>query len=82
MLLMLSPKACQSPPSVVRVRTYSRHDLVSGFSYYRPGLVRAHRQLSESTRLVAMILSEGSHALALIVSEPTVSCQSPHIYSP
>jgi hypothetical protein len=79
---MLSPWSCQGPPSVVRVRTYSRRDLVRGFSCYRPGLVRAHRQLSESARLVTVILSEASHAIALILSEPTVSCQSPHVYSP
>jgi uncharacterized membrane protein YiaA len=75
---MLSPWSCQSPLSAVRVRTYSRRDLVRGFSCYRPGLVRAHCQLSESARLVAVILSEAFHAIALIVSEPTISCQSPH----
>jgi hypothetical protein len=79
---MLSPWSCQSPLSVVRVRMYSRRDLVRGFSHYRPGLVRAHHQLSESARLVTVILSEASHAIALISSEPTVSCQSPHVYSP
>jgi hypothetical protein len=70
---MLSPWSCQSLPSVVRVRTYSRRDLVRSFSCYRPGLVRAHRQLSESARIVAMILSEVCHAIALVLSEPTIS---------
>jgi hypothetical protein len=79
---MLSPWSCQSPPSVVWVRTYSRRHLVRGFSCYLPGVVRAHRQLSESAHLVAMILSEASHAIALILWEPTISCQSPHVYSP
>jgi len=46
------------------------------------GLVRAHRQLSESARLVAVILSEAAHAITLILSEPSVSCQSPQVYSP
>jgi hypothetical protein len=78
---MLSPWSCQSLPSVVRVRTYSRRDFVRGVSCYRPGLVRAHRQLSESARLVAVIVSEASHAIALILSEPTVGCQSPHVFS-
>jgi len=77
---MLSPWSCQSLPSVVRVRTYSCRDLVRGFSCYRPGLVRAHRRLSESACIVAVILSEASHAIALIFSKPTVSCQSLHIY--
>jgi hypothetical protein len=76
---MLLPWSCQSLPSVVRVRTYSRCDLIKSFSCYRPGLVRAHHQLSESARIVAMILSEVSHAIALVFSDPTVSCQSPHI---
>jgi len=79
---MLSPWSCHSLPSVVRVRTYSRRDLVRGFSCYRPGLVRAHRQLSESAHIVAVILSEASHAIALILSEPTVSCHSPHVHLP
>ena len=65
---MLSPWSCQSSPSVVRVRTYSRCDLVRGFSCYPPDLVRAHRQLSESAGILAMIfvrthsqLSESRH---------------------
>jgi hypothetical protein len=76
---MLLPWSCQSLPSVVRVGTYSRRDLVCGFSCYRPGIVRAHRQLSESAHIVAVILSEVSHAIALVLSAPTVSCQSPHV---
>ena len=76
---MLSPFSCQSTLSAVRVRTYSRCDLVGGFEYYRPGLVRAHSQLSESAGIVAVILSEVSHAIALGLSEPTISCQSLHI---
>ena len=79
---MLSPWTCQSLPSVVRVRTYSPHYLVRGFSCYRPGLVRVHHQLSESARIVAVILSEASHAIPLILSEPTVSCQSLQVYLP
>jgi len=79
---MLSPWSCQSPPSVARVCTYSRSDLVGGFSCGCPGLVRAHHQLSESTSIVAIILSEASHAIALFMSQPTVSCQRPHIQSP
>jgi len=79
---MLLPWSCQSLPSVVRVRTYSRCDLVGGYSCYRPGLVRAHSQLSESARIVAVILWEASHAIAMILSEPTISCESLHINSP
>jgi len=79
---MLSPWSCQSPLSVVRVGMYSCRDLVRGFSGYRPGLVRAHCQLSECARIVTMILSEASHAIALVMSEATVSCLSPHVYSP
>ena len=79
---MLSPLSCKSPPSVVRVRMYSRRDLVGGFPCYHPGLVRAQRQLSESARIVAEILLEASHAIALISSEPAVSGQSLHVYSP
>jgi hypothetical protein len=56
-----------------------RRDLVRGFSGYRPGLVRAYRQLSESAHIVAVILSEVSHDIALVLLEPTVSCQSPHV---
>jgi hypothetical protein len=78
---MLSPWSCQSPPSVVTVRTYSRRDHVRGISCYRPGLGRAHHELSKSARLVAMILLEASQAIALILSEPTISWQSPHVYS-
>jgi hypothetical protein len=76
---MLSPWSCQSPLSAVRVCRYSRRDLVKGFSFYRPGLVTAYRQLSQSARIVVVILSEVSHAIALVLSEPTVSCQSPHV---
>jgi hypothetical protein len=76
---MLSPWSYQSPLSAFRVRTYSRRDHVRGFSCYRPGLIRAYRQLSESARIVAVMLSEVSHAIALVLSEPTVSCQSPHV---
>jgi len=76
---MLSPSACQSPLLAVRVRTYSHRDLVRGFSRCRPGLARAYGQLSESTRIVAVIFSEVSHAIALVLSEPTVSCHSPHV---
>jgi len=79
---MLSPLSCHSPLWLVRVGTYSCHDLVSGFSCYRPGLVRAHCQLSESTHIVAVIWSEASHGISLILSGPTVSCRSPHGYSP
>jgi len=52
---MLLPWSCLSPLSVVRVCTYSRHNLVRGFSCYHPGLVRAHRQLSESACILAVI---------------------------
>jgi hypothetical protein len=76
---MLSPWSCQSPLSAVRVRMYSHRDLVRGLSSYRPGLVRAYRQLSYSARIVAVILSEVSHAIALVLSEPTISCHSPHV---
>ena len=76
---MLLPWSCQSPLSAVRVRTYSRRDLVRGFSCDHPGLVRAYRELSESARIVAVIVSQVSHAIALVLSEPTVSCQSPHV---
>jgi hypothetical protein len=55
---MLSPGSCESPLSAVRVHMYSCRDRVRGFSYFSPGLVRAHRQLSESAYLVTMILSE------------------------
>jgi len=79
---MLSPCSGQSPLSVVRVRTYSRHELISVFSCYCPGHVRVHRQLSESARIVTVILPEVSHSIALILPEPTVSSQSPHLYSP
>jgi len=75
---MLSPWSRQSPLSAFRVRTHSRRDLFSGFSCYRPGLVRAHSQLSESARMVAVILSELSQAITVVLSEPTVSCESPH----
>jgi len=76
---MLSPLSCQRPLSAVRVRTYSRCDLVRGFSSYRPGLGRANHQLSESAHIVAVVISEVSHAISLVLSEPTVSCQSPHV---
>jgi hypothetical protein len=76
---MLSPWSCQSPLSVVRVRTYSCCDLARLFSSYHSGHVRAHRQLSESARTVAVILQDFSHAITLVMSEPTVSCQSPHV---
>jgi len=69
--------------SEITVGCQSSHcDLVRGCMCCRPGLVRAHCQLSESARIVAVILSEASHAIAPIFSEPTVSCQIPHIYSP
>ena len=57
----------------------SRRDLVRGSTCRCPGLVRAHCQLSESARIVAVIVSEDSHAIAQVLSEPTVSCQSVHI---
>jgi len=76
---MLSPWSCQSSLSAVRVRTYRRRDLVRGFSCYWPCLVRTHRELSDSARIVSGVLSEVSHAIALVLSEPTVSCQSPHV---
>jgi hypothetical protein len=81
-LYMLSPWSGQSPLSAVRVRKYSHHDVVRGFSRYHPGLVRAHSQLSESTQIVAVILSEASHAIALVLSEPTGSCQRLLMLSP
>ena len=77
---MLSPWSCQSPLAAVRVRTYSRRDLVRGFSCYRPGLVRAHRQLSESACIVAVILSEAPHAIVLTLSGLTVDYQSLYMY--
>jgi len=55
----------------------SCHDLVRSFSWYHPGLVRAHCQLSEYTHRVAVILSEADHAIALVMSEPTISSLSP-----
>jgi len=55
--------------------------LVRGSACYHPRLVRARWQHSESTHIAALILSEGSPAIALFSSEPTVSCQSPPIYS-
>jgi hypothetical protein len=60
----------------------SRGDSVRGSTCCRPGLVRAHCQLSESTCIVTVILSQVSHAVTLALSEPTVSCQSPDIYLP
>jgi len=57
----------------------SRHDLVTGSKCCRPGLVRAHSQLSECAHIVAVILSEASHAIDLVLTQPTVSCQSLHV---
>jgi len=71
---MLSLWSGQSLLSAVRVCMYSCRDVVRGFSCYRPGLVRAHCHLSESACIVAVNLSEASHAIALVWSEPTVSC--------
>jgi len=76
---MLSPWSCQSPLSAVRVHTYSHHDLVRGFSCYRPGPVRAYRQLSESARIVAVILSEVSHTIALISNNPSFRLKHPGV---
>jgi hypothetical protein len=45
---MLSPSSYQGPPSFVRVGMYSCSDLVRGFTCCPPGIVRTHRQLSES----------------------------------
>jgi hypothetical protein len=76
---MLSPWSWQSQLSAVRVYMYSCRDPVRGLSYYCPGLVRAHCQLSESARIVTMIVSEASHVITLVLSVPTNSCQSPHV---
>jgi uncharacterized membrane protein YiaA len=76
---MLSPWSCQSLLSAVRVHMYSHCDLVTGFTCCHPGLVRAHCQLSESGHIFAVMLSEVYHAIALAVSERTVSCQSPYL---
>jgi len=57
-------------------------DFVRGSTLCHTGLVRAHFQLPEFACIVAVILSEASQAIALVLSEPTVSCQSPHVYSP
>jgi uncharacterized membrane protein YiaA len=76
---MLYRSSCESQPSGVRVRTYSRRRHISGVSCYLPGLVEAHSQLSESTHIVAVILSAASHAIAQVWSEPIFSCQSPHV---
>jgi hypothetical protein len=79
-LLTLSPWSCQSPLSAVRVCTYSCRDLVSGFSCYCPGHVKAHRQLSESARIVAVILSEAPHAIVFTLSGLKVDYQSLYLY--
>ena len=79
---MLSPWSCQTPLSAVRVRTYSHCDLVTGVTCHRPGLVSAHRYLLESACIVPVILSEASHAIALVLSQPTISCQSPRVKLP
>jgi len=54
---MLSSWFCKCPPSVVRVRTYSCHDFVRGFSCYRPDLVRDHHQVSEFVCIFTWSLS-------------------------
>jgi len=56
LVLMVLPWSCQHPPSVVRVYTYSRRDLLRGFSWYCPNLLRPHRQLSESAHILVLIL--------------------------
>jgi len=78
---MLAAWSCRSPLSVVRVHTYCCCDLVSGFTCYCPGMVRAYCQLSESARIVAVILSEVYDAIAMVMSVPTVSCKSLYLYS-
>jgi hypothetical protein len=52
----------------------SRRVLVRGLSCYCPGVDRAHRLSSESACIVAVMLSEASHAVVLVLSEPTISC--------
>jgi hypothetical protein len=79
---MLSPWSCQSPQSVVRLRTYSHQDLVKGFWWYRTGHVRAQPQLWESAQIVPVILSEEPQTIPLMLSEHTVSCRGTRVYLP
>jgi hypothetical protein len=57
----------------------SRRDIVRGSAYSHPGLVRGHCQPLESPGIAVLIMSESSHAIALVLSEPTVNWQSLHI---
>jgi hypothetical protein len=77
---MLLPWSCQSQSSVIRVCKDICRDLVEGFPRYCPGHGRAHRQLSESAHIVAVVISVASHAVAQIMSWPPINCQSLHIY--
>jgi len=54
----------------------SPHALVRGSACCFPGLVEAHCQLSETSPIADLILSEASHTMALVWSELTVDCQS------
>jgi len=60
----------------------SCHDLVRGSTCCCAGIVEAHCQLSESTPIATLILSEASYPITLVMSEFTVGCQSPHIQLP
>ena len=76
---MLSCLPCQSPQSAIKIHLYSHPDLVRGVSYHCPDHVRVHHQLSESACIVAIIFSEDSHFVTLVLSEPNDSYQYLHV---
>jgi hypothetical protein len=79
---MLFLRSCQSRCLVVRVRTYCLLDLITPWSCYCCGYVKAHHQMLHCVHIVAVILSEATNAIAFVMTEPAVSCQSPHIQAP
>jgi len=58
----------------------SHHNLIRCSACFFTGIIRAYCQVLESVQIAAMISSVASHAIALLFSEPTVSCWSLHIW--